>query len=231
MGTLLGARPKWNRAGRPSGVTKEPRGLEAEVSGIKADQDVEVRGAPAPSLPLFRRNVQEVEGVTPPRRYVQDHGGLRIPDSRLPPRGTRVTPQIFTEPRSEDRSLDRRNVPWSPENILVDTVARLQQDLEDIRAESRQFRRPGVPLVVPTPRQAAYATTKVLRFGGTTSWEQYRQVFDAIVLSNGWNDATAALQLCFKCSPASFDVSSDTEDRAGGCAIGPLWIAGQTGRL
>ena len=28
-----------------------------------------------------------------------------------------------------------------------------------------------------------------------TSWEQYRQVFDPIVLSNGWDDATAALEL------------------------------------
>ena len=37
--------------------------------------------------------------------------------------------------------------------------------------------------------------TKVPRFAGTTSWEQYRQVFDAIVLSNGWDDATAAPQL------------------------------------
>ena len=37
--------------------------------------------------------------------------------------------------------------------------------------------------------------TKVPRLGGTTSWEQYRQVFDAIVLSNGWDDATAAPQL------------------------------------
>ena len=43
--------------------------------------------------------------------------------------------------------------------------------------------------------QAAFTTTKVSRFGGTTSWEQYRQVFDAIVLSNGWDDAMAALQL------------------------------------
>ena len=37
--------------------------------------------------------------------------------------------------------------------------------------------------------------TKVPWFGGTTGWEQYQQVFDAIVLSNGWDDATAALQL------------------------------------
>ena len=47
MGTPLGARPDWNRAGRLSGVMGEPRGLEAEASGEKADQDVEVRGAPA----------------------------------------------------------------------------------------------------------------------------------------------------------------------------------------
>ena len=37
--------------------------------------------------------------------------------------------------------------------------------------------------------------TKVPWVGGTTSWEQYRQVLDAIVLSSGWDDATAALQL------------------------------------
>ena len=33
------------------------------------------------------------------------------------------------------------------------------------------------------------------KFTNITSWEQYRQVFDAIVQSNGWDDATAALQL------------------------------------
>ena len=71
----------------------------------------------------------------------------------------------------------------------------MQQDLADIRAENRLLRRPGVQPVVHTPRQAAFTTTNVPWFGGTTSWEQYRQVFDAIVLSNGWDDATAALQL------------------------------------
>ena len=45
-------------------------------------------------------------------------------------------------------------------------------------------------------RQVASTSTKVPRFAGVTSWEQYRElVFDAIVLSNGWDDATAALQL------------------------------------
>ena len=71
----------------------------------------------------------------------------------------------------------------------------MQQDLADIRAENRLLRTLGVPPVVHTPRQVAFTTTKVPRYSGTTSWEQYRQVFDAIVLSNGWDDATAALQL------------------------------------
>ena len=52
-----------------------------------------------------------------------------------------------------------------------------------------------VPHVVPTPRQAAFTTIKVLRFAGKTSWDQYRQEFEAIVCSNGWDDNTAVLQL------------------------------------
>ena len=54
---------------------------------------------------------------------------------------------------------------------------------------------PRAPVPVPLVRQAALTTTKVPWFNGSTSWEQYQQVFDAIVLSNGWGDATAALQL------------------------------------
>ena len=79
--------------------------------------------------------------------------------------------------------------------MLVDTVARMQQDLASLRAENRLLRTPGVPQVVRAPRQAAFTMTKVPRFGGTTSWEQYRQVFDTIVRSNGWDNDTAALQL------------------------------------
>ena len=41
----------------------------------------------------------------------------------------------------------------------------------------------------------AFTSTKVPRFSGVTSWEQDKQEFDAIVRSNEWDDATAALQL------------------------------------
>ena len=79
--------------------------------------------------------------------------------------------------------------------MLIDTVARLQRYLDDMRAESRFLQTSGVLHVVPTPRHVAFTLTKVPKFAGMTRWEQYRQVFDAIVLSNGWNDATAALHI------------------------------------
>ena len=55
-------------------VPEEPRGLEVEATGGMDGLDVEERGAPAGV-------------VTPPRMGVDEHGGLRAPGSRLPPRG------------------------------------------------------------------------------------------------------------------------------------------------
>ena len=75
-----------------------------------------------------RQDMQEAEGVTPPRKDAHGHGGRRAPESQLHPRGTQVVPQIFTDVRTRDVGSDRRNDVWSPENVLVDTVARLQQD-------------------------------------------------------------------------------------------------------
>ena len=159
------------------------------------DRNVEHHGTPTPLLPLERQILQEEEVITPPRRGAHGPGGQQAPEPPLFLRRTRAVPQIFTDVRTRDVGSDRRNDAWSPGNVLVDTVAWMQQDLADIRAENRLLRTPGVPPVVPTPRQAAFTTTKVPQFGGTTSWEQHRQVFDAIVLSNGWDDPTAALQL------------------------------------
>ena len=151
--------------------------------------------APAPKLPPLRQGRPSAGVVTPPRRDADRHGGFRAPEARLPSKGTRVASQVFTEARDKDVIPDRRDVPWSPDNVLIYTVARLQRDLNYMRAESRYLRTPGVRNVVPTPRHGTFTSTKVPRFAGTTSWEQYRQVFDAIVLSNEWDDATAALQL------------------------------------
>ena len=78
---------------------------------------------------------------------------------------------------------------------LENTVSRMQRDIEDLQTENRFLRTPRTPVSVPLVQQAALTTTKVPLFNGSTSWEQYQQVFDAIVLSNGWDDATVALQL------------------------------------
>ena len=104
-------------------------------------------------------------------------------------------PQICTGVRPREGGPDRHKDVESPVDRLVDTVARMQVDLADLHAENRMLRTPRVPQATRTPRQAAFTTTKVPRFDGTTSWEQYKQVFDAIVSSNGWDNDTAALQL------------------------------------
>ena len=98
--------------------------------------------------------------------------------------------------RKDTNGRNRPNGEWSPVVALEDTVSR---DLEDLQKENRFLRTPRAPVSVPYVRQAALTTTKVPWFNGSTSWEQYQQVFDAIVLSNGWGDATAALpfHLCY----------------------------------
>ena len=94
--------------------------------------------------------------VTPRRKVANGHGGLRAPESQFTQKGTRVAPQIITDAQTREVGPDRRNVAWSPENILVDTVARMQQDWVDIRAESGQLRTPGVPPVVHTPSAGGF---------------------------------------------------------------------------
>ena len=71
----------------------------------------------------------------------------------------------------------------------------MQKDIATLCEDNRLLRTPAIPQVVQAPRRAAFTMTKVPRFDGTTSWEQYRQVFEAIVRSNGWDNDTAALQL------------------------------------
>ena len=77
----------------------------------------------------------------------------------------------------------------------MDTVSRMQKDLAILQEENHVLRTPATSQVIQFPRRAALTTTKVARFDGTTSWEQYHQVFEAIVRSNGWDNDTAALQL------------------------------------
>ena len=43
--------------------------------------------------------------------------------------------------------------------------------------------------------RSGFTSTPVPRYSRKSNWEQHREVFEAIVRSNGWDDVTAALQL------------------------------------
>ena len=62
---------------------------------------------------------------------------------------------------------------WPPEDVFLEEARSSRVDLADVVEE---FRVESM-------------------FTGKTSWDQYRQVFEAIVSSNGWDSVTAALQL------------------------------------
>ena len=82
-----------------------------------------------------------------------------------------------------------------PEADLMDTVAQLQLEVDALKSVQSG---PSASATKTPPVQsklAAFTSTKVLKFSGVISWDQYRQVFDAIVRLNGWDDATVALQL------------------------------------
>ena len=74
-------------------------------------------------------------------------------------------------------------------------MVRLQKDIDDYCA-ALELTRTQTPVVTPQPpRRSGFTSTPVPRFSWKSNWEQYHQVFEAIVCSNGWDDVTAALQL------------------------------------
>ena len=74
-------------------------------------------------------------------------------------------------------------------------VARLQKELVEYRKEFGYGGARGPANSSQTTRRSGFTSTSVSRYSGESSWEQYRQVFEAIVCSNGWDGVTAALQL------------------------------------
>ena len=167
--------------------------VDIEAAGGAVGRNVEQYGAPTPMLPPEHRILQEEEVRTPPRKEAHGHGSHRAPEHQLPPGGTRVVQFFFSDVRTWDVGPDRRSDVWSPGKVLVDV--RMQRDLADIRAENRSLRTPGGSTCGAYPPAGGFYNDQ-----STLVWwdDQLGAVsagFDAIVLSNGWDDATAALQL------------------------------------
>ena len=82
-----------------------------------------------------------------------------------------------------------------PHKTLERAVTQLQKELDDCRMEFEITRKMTPAVNCRQPRQARFTSTPVPRYSGKSNWEQYRDIFEAIVCSNGWDDVTAALQL------------------------------------
>ena len=172
---------------------KEDEWLGATSGGF--EENVKVRDIVVPRLQPEQQIRLEEEVQTPPRREPRRNEGHQPRGPRAMTDESVLGPGDLADQRKDTAGRNRPNNEWSPVAALEDTVSRMQRDLEDLQAENRFLRTPRAPVPVPLVRQAALTMTKVPWFNGSTSWEQYQQVFDAIVLSNGWGDATAALQL------------------------------------
>ena len=83
-------------------------------------------------------------------------------------------PKIFPEDIIRDGGQGQKNV-GSLIDTLVNTVSHMERDLAILRDENRALRTPATSQVIQAPQRAALTTTKVPRFDGSTSWEQYQQ--------------------------------------------------------
>ena len=90
---------------------------------------------------------------------------------------------------------DSPEAAWSPSKKLEDAVERLQRDIADYRQELRFGGGQGPANTPRSTKRSRFTSTSVPRYSGKSNWEQYRQVFTAIVCSNGWDGVKAALQL------------------------------------
>ena len=83
----------------------------------------------------------------------------------------------------------------SPNWELEMAVIQLQKDFDDCRTEFELARKHTPAVALRPQRRSGFTSTPVPRYSGKSNWEQYHEVFEAIVCSNGWDDVTAALQL------------------------------------
>ena len=80
----------------------------------------------------------------------------------------------------------------SPRVDLADVVAHLQKEVEEFRSESGYGGSRGSATPPPQPSGwSRFTSTHVPMFAVKTNWDQYLQVFETIVSSNGWDGGGA----------------------------------------
>ena len=118
----------------------------------------------------------------------------------------------------------------APEAEFMDTVTRLPLEVEALKFGLLGHSTLGGATSPVRSKPMVFTSTKMPKFAEVNSWEQYRQVFDAIAQSNGWDDAIAALQLLSHLEGHALNVSLLVPETGWG-TDGTLWVAGSVGGL
>ena len=104
-------------------------------------------------------------------------------------------PEVEYSERLISRRPQNEGGTEGPNMELEMAVIRLQKDFDDCHTELELARKHTPVVALRPPRRSGFTSTPVPRYSGKSNWEQYREVFEAIVRSKGWDDVTAALQL------------------------------------
>ena len=123
-------------------IIEEPRspGMGGTVNRGGPGTDPGGMGYKVPILPTFQQHRQSAGAATSMQVDVDTSRVSRIQGGLLPGNGTQLDSDFYADAREKDSGPDRRDSPWSPDAGLMDTVARLQRDLDDMRTESRYLR-------------------------------------------------------------------------------------------
>ena len=134
------------------------------------------------------------------RTRLSQLGRYCTPIPEIPPT---LSPTRNTQPALCSADLPPAVLAAGPLAIL----AQLQSDVHMLKMALPVRSSPGPGPQPMQRRSVRFANTAVPRFNGDTCWDQHKQVFYAIVKSNGWGDETATLQLLAHLEGYAFNVT------------------------
>ena len=88
----------------------------------------------------------------------------------------------MTEERQDEGGMERLGF---PHRTLERAVTQLQKDLDDCHTKFEITKKLTPAVNRRQQRQVGFRSTPVPRYSGKSNWEQYREIFEAIVCSNG----------------------------------------------
>ena len=200
---LHGAKPKWYRHRVSWPLIPEPRrqlpGAGAQPVGSGGGRcKLDTSDPTYPELIQHRTSTGIWQPKPTPHHFTlgSPTPAFRIPDRPFPRVGTQLEFDCFkdgvpnmTGPDLRDGLLgmsDGSDLSQAPAAVLMDSVAHLQLEVAAMKAGTPDHQMIGGPTSPVRHKPVVFTSTKVPRFAGVTSCDQYRQVFDAIAQSNGW---------------------------------------------